>query len=214
MKYPTLEDLIEELRQHRVSQKTLEAMRIIKREFFVVNKEEAYLNEALPFYSQTTSQPLVIANVIDALELTNQDIVLEVGTGSGFQTCLIAFFAQEVHSFEIDPEIYQVAKQNIEKFLSSNPNLKMNIELYRKDIFKAKDTLDEIQKIHGRIDKAVFSFAIKEIPTFIQDKINLIIAPIEESGNYQKLKKIEKKEEGIFIKDLGYVSFVRARTEK
>lgn len=214
MRYPTLEDLIEDLKGHGVSQRTLEGIRIVKREFFVINKEEAYLNEALPFYSQTTSQPLVIANIIDALELTEQDIVLEFGTGSGFQTCLIALWAQKVYSFEIDPEIYKAAVQNIEKFLSLNPNLKLNIKLYRKDIFKAQDTIDEIRKIDGRIDKAVFSFAIEEVPPFIQDKISLIIAPIDENRNYQKLKKIVRKENGFFSMDLGYVSFVKARREK
>ncbi|MFN3995985.1 MAG: hypothetical protein ACK4GR_05605, partial [bacterium] len=77
----TLEELLEELKDKGVSEKTLNAMRIIKREYFVINKEEAYLNEALPFLNQTTSQPLVIANIIDELDLTEEDVVIEAGTG-------------------------------------------------------------------------------------------------------------------------------------
>ncbi|MCS6954889.1 MAG: hypothetical protein NZM44_00830 [Candidatus Calescibacterium sp.] len=214
MKNRTLGELIEELRKCNISERTLEAMMVVKREFFVLNKEEAYFNEALPFFSQTTSQPLVIANVIDELELTKDDIVLEVGTGSGFQTCLIALLSKRVYSFEIDDEIYGAAKENIARFMQHNPDIKLDIHLYRMDIFKSQGVIDEIIRLESRIDKAVFSFAIKKIPDFILKKVNVIIAPIDESDRYQKLKKMIRKGSGFISKDLGYVSFVKARTEK
>ncbi|MFN3478472.1 MAG: protein-L-isoaspartate O-methyltransferase family protein, partial [bacterium] len=131
----TLEELLEELKDKGVSEKTLNAMRIIKREYFVINKEEAYLNEALPFLNQTTSQPLVIANVIDELDLTTEDVVIEAGTGSGYQTCLLALLSKKVHSFEIDKQIFEKGKENILNFIKQHPHLKMEITLYRKDIF-------------------------------------------------------------------------------
>lgn len=210
----TLEELIQELKEKGVSDKTLEAMKIIKREFFVINKEEAYLNEALPFLTQTTSQPLVIANIIDELELNKEDIVIEAGTGSGYQTCLLALFSKKVYSFEIDPLIYNKAKENIEDFIKINPTIKLHIELYRLDIFNSQKIIENIIKKEGKINKVVFSFAIKEIPQFLLKNTNIIIAPIDEDQKYQKLKKIINKEGKITVKDLGYVSFVRERREK
>ncbi|MCS7244058.1 MAG: rRNA adenine N-6-methyltransferase family protein [Candidatus Calescibacterium sp.] len=214
MKNRTLDELIEELRKYNISDRTLEAMKVVKREFFVLNKEEAYFNEALPFFSQTTSQPLVIANIIDELELTKEDIVLEVGTGSGFQTCLIALLAKKVYSFEIDDEIYKAAKENIAGFMQHNPHIKLDIHLYRMDIFKSQRVIDDIIKLENRIDKVVFSFAIKKIPDFILKKVNVVIAPIDESDRYQKLIKMIRKGTGFVSKDLGYVSFVKARMEQ
>lgn len=217
----TLEELLEELKDKGVSEKTLNAMRIIKREYFVINKEEAYLNEALPFLNQTTSQPLVIANIIDELDLTEEDVVIEAGTGSGYQTCLLALLSKKVHSFEIDKQIFEKGKENILNFIKQHPHLKMKITLYRKDIFNADDILINILKEEGKIDKVVFSFSIKEIPKFFLKEINnpiTIIAPMEENQpnknqKYQKLKKIIKQNNKIITKDLGYVSFVKERRE-
>lgn len=212
----TLEELLEELKEKGVSPKTLEAMRIIKREFFVINKEEAYLNEALPFLNQTTSQPLVIANIIDELNLTKEDIVIEAGTGSGYQTCLLALLSQKIHSFEIDKQIYHKGKENILNFLKQHPQLELKITLHHKDIFNSENILLNILKEEGKIDKVVFSFSIKEIPKFFIKEVNnpiTIIAPIDENQKYQKLKKITKQKDKITIKDLGYVSFVKERRE-
>ncbi|MEN3014573.1 MAG: rRNA adenine N-6-methyltransferase family protein [bacterium] len=208
----TLEQLINELRKYGITEKTLEVFKVIKREWFVEDKEQAYLNEALPFFGQTTSQPLVIANIIDELELSKQDIVLEVGTGSGFQTCLIAYLAFKVYSFEIDHLIYKKAIENISYCQSIIPNL--NIEVIRKDIFNSYQEIQEIIRQEGRIDKAVFSFSINKIPTFISESINLIIAPIDINQKYQKLQKIIRQGDKTIVKDLGYVSFVKARREK
>lgn len=210
----TLEDLIEELKNHNVSEKILEAMKIIKREIFVLNKEEAYLNEALPFYSQTTSQPLVIANIIESLELTKKDIVLEFGTGSGYQTCLIAYFANKVYSFEIDEQIFLAAKKNITKCKEelNSKYIKLNIELIKANIFKSENYIKEIASKHKNL-KAIFSFAINNIPSFIIQNVELVIAPIEYGQKYQKLKKIKKINNELIVQDLGYVSFVKARNQ-
>ncbi len=209
----TLEELIKELAKYKVSSKTLEAMKIIKREYFVEDKKKAYLNEALPFYSQTTSQPLVIANVIDNLELNKEDVVIEAGTGSGFQTCLLAFFSKKVFSFEIDEIIFNAAQKNIQNFMEINKDLDLKIELIKGNIFKSEKLINQIIETEGKIDKVVFSFAIKKIPDIFVKNAKIIIAPIEENNNYQKLKKIVIKDGKIFEKDLGLVSFVKQREE-
>src|SRR5260370_1114083 len=61
----------------------------------------AYVDEALPIASgQTISQPFIVALMSEALELTGSERVLEIGTGSGYQTAVLAELASEVVSVE------------------------------------------------------------------------------------------------------------------
>jgi len=213
----TLKQLISELKDNKISEKLLNAIEIIKREYFVLKeyKHLAYENEALPFIKgQTTSQPLVIANVIDSLELDKDDIVLEIGTGSGWQTLLLAYFSNKVITLEIDKDILQLAINNIKNFIQHNPNfnyLLNKIEFYNLNIFKSKDFIEKQE----RIDKGVFSAAIKKVPDFLFNKLSvngIVIAPIIESSEYQKLMKYVKLSNGnIKSEFISFVSFVLAK---
>jgi len=219
----SLEDLINELKKYRIKEEILEGFRIVKREYFVENEEYAYLNEALPFLTQTTSQPLIIAEMIQGLELNQEDIVLEAGTGSGFQTCLLALFSKKVYSFEIDPEILKRAKINIENYLKSELTssdnqklqkiklLKDKIVLLNSNILASENLINSILEKEKKIDKCIFSFAISKIPEFILKNVNITIAPIDENEQYQTLKKFVKKEGKIIVYNLGKVSFLKAR---
>lgn len=129
----TLDQLIKELKKEGISEKVLKAIALIKREYFVLKeyKNLAYENEALPFIKgQTTSQPLVIANIIDELQLDSNDVVLEIGTGSGWQTLLLAFFSFKVITFEVDKDILSLGINNIKNFIQSYPDFEL---LYKKN---------------------------------------------------------------------------------
>jgi len=213
----TLKQLISELKDNGISEKLLNAIEIIKREYFVLKEYKylAYENEALPFIKgQTTSQPLVIANTIDSLELDKDDVVLEIGTGSGWQTLLLAYFSNKVITLEIDKDILQLAINNIKSFIQHNPNfnyLLNKIEFYNLNIFKSKDFIEKQE----RIDKVVFSAAIKKVPDFLFNKLSvngIVIAPIIESSEYQKLMKYVKLSNGnIKSEFISFVSFVLAK---
>jgi protein-L-isoaspartate(D-aspartate) O-methyltransferase len=213
----TLKQLISELKDNGISEKLLNAIEIIKREYFVLKeyKHLAYENEALSFIKeQTTSQPFVIANTIDSLELDKDDVVLEIGTGSGWQTLLLAFFSNKVITLEIDKDILQLAINNIKSFIQHNPNfnyLLNKIEFYNLNIFKSKDFIEKQE----RIDKVVFSAAIKKVPDFLFNKLSvngIVIAPIIESSEYQKLMKYVKLSNGnIKSEFISFVSFVLAK---
>lgn len=84
--------------------KVVEAMRRVPRHRFVPERysAEAYADGALPIdYGQTISQPVLVASMTESLELTGTEKVLEIGTGSGYQTAILATIVRQVYSIEI-----------------------------------------------------------------------------------------------------------------
>jgi protein-L-isoaspartate(D-aspartate) O-methyltransferase len=84
-------------------ERVLEAMAAVPRELFVPEEERAraYDDGALPIgHEQTISQPWIVAAICAALELTGSELVLEVGAGSGYSTCVLALLAEEVVALE------------------------------------------------------------------------------------------------------------------
>ncbi|MGH2411122.1 MAG: protein-L-isoaspartate(D-aspartate) O-methyltransferase [Chloroflexota bacterium] len=96
--------LLEQLRAEGIRDpRVLEAMRDVPREHFVPPNlaDRAYENEALPVdQGQTISQPFVVARMTEALALKGTERVLEIGTGTGYQTAILAYLAAEVVSVE------------------------------------------------------------------------------------------------------------------
>lgn len=79
-------------------------------------QREAYEDRPLPIgHGQTVSQPYIVAAMLEALELRPADRVLEVGTGSGYQTALLAELAAKVYSIERHAALAQRARQALER---------------------------------------------------------------------------------------------------
>ncbi|HSS59394.1 MAG TPA: protein-L-isoaspartate(D-aspartate) O-methyltransferase [Solirubrobacteraceae bacterium] len=98
--------LLERLRPYVADERVLRAMREVPRERFVPESRaaEAWHNVALPIGSgQTISQPLVVARMCELLELTGDEQVLDVGTGSGYHAAVLARLAGHVWSVERHP---------------------------------------------------------------------------------------------------------------
>jgi protein-L-isoaspartate(D-aspartate) O-methyltransferase len=94
----------------------LAAMRRVPREVFVPESiaNEAYADGALPIdCSQTISQPIIVAMMTEALQLTGDEKVLEIGTGSGYQTAILAELAGEVFSIERHAELTRQAETRL-----------------------------------------------------------------------------------------------------
>ena len=93
--------LILELRELGISDsKTLSALEKIPRETFIPKtfRNQAYENIALPIAEeQTISQPLVVALMTEALDLTKSHKVLEIGTGSGYQTSILSVLSRRIY---------------------------------------------------------------------------------------------------------------------
>lgn len=106
-------DLVQTLRREGISdERVLAAIDAVPRHQFVPQDvlRQAYANRALPIGNeQTISQPYVVAAMTAALELTGDERVLEIGTGSGYQAAVLAELAGAVYSVEIDAELSQRA---------------------------------------------------------------------------------------------------------
>lgn len=99
--------------------RVLEAMLQVPRHEFVPEefRPQAYEDHPLPIgKEQTISQPLIIAISLQALSLNGPESVLEVGTGSGYQTAVLARLAKQVYSVERHPELAETAQRTL-KFL-------------------------------------------------------------------------------------------------
>ena len=86
----------------------LAAFEAVPRHLFVLDEYRyaAYDDNPLPIgYSQTISQPYIVALMTDLLELKGGERVLEVGTGSGYQAAILGLLAEEVHTVEFIPEL-------------------------------------------------------------------------------------------------------------
>lgn len=118
------EDLVEAVREVGVGdERVLQAVRAVPRAEFVPAEyvADAYLDEPVPIaHGQVTTQPSLSARMIEGLALTGTQHVLEVGTGLGFQTALLARLAADVVSIERWPDLARQARRNLGKLGISN----------------------------------------------------------------------------------------------
>jgi protein-L-isoaspartate(D-aspartate) O-methyltransferase len=94
----------------------LEAIRTVRRASFVPSEHvgRAYLDVPVPIpHGQVTTQPSLVARMVEALELTGAERVLEVGTGYGWQTAILASLARFVWSVERWADLAEAARRNL-----------------------------------------------------------------------------------------------------
>ena len=109
-------------------QRVLGAMSRVPREAFVSEglADEAYADSALPIdCEQTISQPVIVAMMTQALQLTGDERVLEVGTGSGYQTAILAELAVAVFSVERHADLSRQAEARLRRLGYQNIFLKV-----------------------------------------------------------------------------------------
>ena len=196
-------DLLDELKEKGIINKNiLDSIKKVPRELFV-SKESiqlAYENIALPIdCKQTISQPYVVAYMIDCLKLKKTDVVLEIGTGTGYQTAIISYLCQEIYTIEIFSKLFNQAKFNIEKLKIKNVIHKLGDGV---NTFKKKEFFDAV----------IISAASKEIPLRLLENLKIngkLIYPKKYPLDNQKLILIKKKDASNFDeKKLFEVKFV------
>ena len=196
------EALIEELKIEGITENNvLYAIKKVPREIFVERQfiQQAYENIPLPIdCEQTISQPFVVAYMIACLNLKKTDKVLEIGTGSGFQTAILGHLCQEVCTIEIHGKLINKAKKRIAKL-----NLK-NI------IFKLGNGAEGWQN-KVLFDAIIISAASEIIPAKLLENLknqgSLVMPKKKPSGN-QKLLLVKKNNETYLEKELLDVKFV------
>lgn len=103
--------------------RVLQAMRTVPRELFVPEdgQDAAYYDGALPIgEGQTISQPFVVATMTEMLKLQGDERVLEVGTGSGYQTAVLSLLAREVYTVERIARLSRRAQETLVRFGAGN----------------------------------------------------------------------------------------------
>ncbi len=121
--------MVERLRGHYQIQdeRVLDAMMTLPRHLFVPEaiKSQAYKDNALPIAGgQTISQPFIVARMTELLGLTGQEKVLEIGTGTGYQTAVLASLARKVFAIERLPNLADEANRRLQMLGFRNFTLK------------------------------------------------------------------------------------------
>ena len=197
------EDLIEELKTEGITERNiLSAIKKVPRELFVEKQfiQQAYKNIPLPIHcEQTISLPYVVAYMIDCLKLKRTDKVLEIGTGSGYQTAIISCLCQKIYTIEIFDELLNKAKINIDKLKIKNVTYKLGNGI---DGWEGKILFDAI----------IVSAASKRIPFKLLKNLKnygKLIMPIKYPSGNEKLILVKKTNQNSFVqKELFDVKFV------
>ncbi len=114
-----IKQLLSEINRHGVrNRRVLSAIATVPRDEFVreTSLHQAWENRALPIdEGQTISQPLIVGLMSQALELSGDERVLEIGTGSGYQAAILAELAAEVVTIERYPQLADSARQRLSR---------------------------------------------------------------------------------------------------
>ena len=192
--------LIEHLSLEIKDKRVLDAMSRVPRERFVLPNEEHLAYEDIPLpigLEQTISQPLIIAMMTQALELTGKERVLEVGTGSGYQAAILAELAHYVVTTERFPALAEQARKVLNSLGYTN------IEIYM-----AEETLGYQRK--APYDAIMVTAAAPRVPTDLLAQLAIggrMVIPVG-SRHVQELFKITRKRKGNITRNLGGCRFV------
>jgi len=113
--------------------RVMQAMQDVDRKLFVpeIFKKQAYDNGPLAIgYGQTISQPYIVALMTDLLDTSPEDIVLEVGTGSGYQAAILSRLVKKVYSIEKIPELAESSRANFKVLSYDNIDILCNNGYY------------------------------------------------------------------------------------
>ena len=192
-----------------VDKQVLGAMERVDRKKFVngIFSEKAYDDTPLPIAcGQTISQPTVVGLMTQALQVTSRDKVLEVGTGSGYQAAILSLLARRVYTVERYSLLVNNATQVFQNLDISNITTILSdggFGLERQAPF----------------DRIIVTAASDDPPASLLSQLKIggiMVIPVGQSDNMQKLIKITKTDGGYEYQDLHAVRFVPlvAGTEK
>ena len=192
-----------------VDKKVLNAMERVDRKNFVngVFSEKAYDDTPLPIAcGQTISQPTVVGLMTQALQVTSRDKVLEVGTGSGYQAAILSLLARRVYTIERHSLLVNNATKVFQKLNISNITTICSDGGYGLER-------------QAPFDRIIVTAASDDPPASLLSQLKIggiMIIPVGQSDNMQKLIKIARTDGGYEYQDLQSVRFVPlvAGTEK
>lgn len=168
----------------------MKAMADIPRHEFVPAEQQAlaYENRPLPIgYGQTISQPYIVALMTDLLDLKSTDVVLEIGTGCGYQTAVLAKLVKKVFTIEILDELGTQTKERLAKLGYTNVEGRISDGYYG-------------WEEQAPFDAIIVTAAASHIPPPLVRQLKLgarMVIPIGERSQIQQLTIVEKNSEGV-----------------
>ncbi|HEX9243097.1 MAG TPA: protein-L-isoaspartate(D-aspartate) O-methyltransferase [Anaeromyxobacter sp.] len=183
-------------------ERVLAAIAQLPREAFVPEPLRAAADDDRPLpigLGQTISQPFVVAFMSERLHLAGDERVLEVGTGSGYQTALLARLAAEVYSIEILPELAERAREVLGRLGIANVRLRTG-----------DGALGWAEE--APFDRVMVTAAAKAVPPALLSQLapgGRMILPVGPAPDAQVLRQIDRGNDGVVVEtDLLGVRFV------
>ncbi len=194
--------LIDSLRPKGIKdERVLAAMEAIPRHFFLDTAFErrAYEDKAFPITAgQTISQPYTVAYQTQLLEIKKFDKVLEVGTGSAYQSCVLAELGVSLFTIERQKELYDFTGQFF--LLKKYPNIKR----FYGDGFEGLPS-------YAPFDKIIITCGAPFIPPKLIDQLKpggIMVVPVGDDGKQKMMRIIKYNEGDIGQQEMGDFSFV------
>ncbi|MCO6539424.1 MAG: protein-L-isoaspartate(D-aspartate) O-methyltransferase [Gilliamella sp.] len=195
-----MQSLIEFLRQQGIKdERVLDAIASIPREHFVDEalSHQAYDNRPLPIGSgQTISQPYIVAKMTELLKLESNSKVLEIGTGSGYQTAVLAKLVENVCSVERIKSLQWNTKRRLKQ-----------LDIHNIATRHGDGWLGWPER--GPFDGIIVTAAASEVPQSLLEQLadkGRLVIPVGE--NKQVLQLIERDGDNFVAKNMGEVIFV------
>jgi len=167
----------------------------------IVRHHQSYDDNALPIgLKQTISQPYITALMTELLYPSKDEIILEIGTGSGYQTAILSQLSKFVVSVERNRELIDFAKNNLQKLEIKNTSL-----MFGDGTLGWKD--------NAPYDGIIVTAGGPSIPKALIDQLKVggrMVIPVGENG-FHKLKLVLKEENDIIVKniiDCGFVPLI------
>lgn len=188
------------------NERLLDAFMQVERHLFVppAAKHFAYNDSPLTIgQGQTISQPYIVAMMIDLLEVTKSDIVLEIGTGSGYQTALLAELAHQVYSIERISSLAEKAKKLLKEL--GYTNIKIQHDDGSKGWIPESDAEEDV-----KFDAIIVSAAAPSIPEGLLRQLKeggRLVIPVGDKF-FQELLLVRKENGKIKKENHGGCQFV------
>lgn len=169
--------------------RVLEAMRTVRREQFVPESVRAHATSDTPLpigFDQTISQPYIVAYMTELLELDRDHRVLEIGTGSGYQTAVLATLCDHVYSIEIVPELAERSTKILQELDYRSASVRLG------DGYLGWPE-------HAPFDRIILTAAPPELPQALVDQLaaqGRLVAPVGRNPEAQKIVLVTKDAKG------------------
>lgn len=194
--------------KHSLDPKVKTALSRVPRDKFVAKShiDSAFYNGPLPIgHGQTISQPYIVAIMTDLLELEADDVVLEIGTGSGYQAAILSQLCRQVYSIEYIPALADIARARFKKL--GYDNIKS----------KTGNGFDGWPD-HAPYDGIIVTAAATQIPPPLIEQLKpggRMVIPLGQAYFHQELTLVRKNENGeLDIRDILGVAFVPFQGER